>query len=62
MGAGGLALFAIVLAFLAGRVRSGADPTQARASAPAPVVRTQPEQELPPAEEQAPAPLTSRQS
>src|SRR4051794_31304074 len=36
--AGTVALFAIVLAFLAGKVKAGGDPTQA--SAPAPVVTT----------------------
>jgi hypothetical protein len=56
--AGTVALFAIVLAFLAGRVRSGGDPTQAKASTRAPVVTTQ----ALPAEEPAPEPLTTRQS
>lgn len=37
--AGTVALFAVVLAFLAGRVRSGADPSQAKAAAPAPVTQ-----------------------
>ena len=50
--AGTVALFAIVLAFLAGKVKAGGDPTQTKAiSAPA---VTQPEQE--------PAPLTTQQS
>ena len=61
--AGTLALFAIVLAFLAGKVKAGGDPTQA--SAPAPVVTTTTTTQAPPAEsdpEPEPAPLTTRQS
>lgn len=58
---GTVALFAIVLAFLAGRVKTGGDPTQA--SAPAPVVTTT--TQAPPPEsdpEPEPAPLTTQQS
>jgi hypothetical protein len=76
--AGTVALFAIVLAFLAGRVQSGADPTQAKAAAPAAVTSTvQPQRQQAPtdpgfgpsgssqdqgAPQQEPAPLTTQQS
>jgi hypothetical protein len=48
--AGTVALFAVVLAFLAGRVKSGADPTQAKAAAPAAVTapaQPQPQPQVP---------------
>ena len=55
MTAGTVALFAIVLAFLAGRVKAGGDPTQAKiTTTSAPVLTTPAEPE--------PAPLTTRQS
>jgi predicted membrane-bound mannosyltransferase len=75
--AGSVALFAIVLAFLAGRVKSGADPTQAKAAAPAAVTAPAQPQPQAPADpgfdpsqsqqdqvvpQQQPAPLTTQQS
>jgi len=39
--AGTVVLFVVILAFLAGRVRAGADPTQAAASAATPTTSTQ---------------------
>ena len=51
--AGTVALFAVVLAFLAGRVKSGADPTPAKASAPAPVTQSvQPQQQPAPQQQE----------
>ena len=50
LGAGSAALFAVVLAFLAGRVRSGSDPAQQRlvsATTPAPQSAPAPQQQLP---------------
>jgi hypothetical protein len=60
--AGTVALFAVVLAFLAGRVQAGGDPTQAKATAPPAAVTTT--QQPVPEEDQAPepAPLTTQQS
>jgi hypothetical protein len=62
--AGTVALFAVVLAFLAGRVHAGGDPTQAKAKTPAPAVTTTTTQQPVPEEDQAPepAPLTTQQS
>jgi hypothetical protein len=71
--AGTVALFAVVLAFLAGRVKSGADPTQAKAGRPAaataPAYQPGEDQQVTPdpqdqvvPQQQEPAPLTTQQS
>ena len=58
--AGTVALFAIVLAFLAGKVKAGGDPTQANAPARAVTTTTQAQPTAP--AEPEPAPLTTQQS
>ena len=57
---GTVALFAVILAFLAGKVVSGGDPTQAKASAPAPAT-TQAEPQDDPYEQSQPLPDEQQQ-
>jgi hypothetical protein len=54
LGGGAFALFAVVLAFLAGRVRAGTDPGVARATSSSPPAAVAPSTTAPPSQDAAP--------